>query len=199
MIVVVRPNHAPYIVRLICYVLEESGRKRVAAIPYNTFTDELFFVQASNQPVVKIASGGKPTITEQEMLAAVVVLGWRQGVIIGYRPGGKDCVTGCRDGDLYTDLAAGHHRIGDVPANDRVIAVYPNLGHLHLFACLAQLGYTDIQLGESGGTIDGFSEIDGLRTEINSFNFGVGTHHEVRAREKSREPSIEDQGAALNV
>ena len=101
MILAVRPNHAPYIVRLfLCYVLEESGHKLVTAIPYDTPTDDLYFVQAGNQPVVKIASGGKPTITEQDMLAVVVVLGWRQGVIIGYRPGVKDCVTGRRDGHL---------------------------------------------------------------------------------------------------
>ncbi|MFW0759495.1 zinc-binding dehydrogenase, partial [Pseudomonas sp. H11T01] len=35
--------------------------------------------------------------------------------------------------------------------------------------------------------------------EIDFFDFGVGTHHEVRAPEKNREHSIGDQVAALNV
>lgn len=47
--------------------------------------------------------------------------------------------------------------------------------------------------------IDGFSEVDGLRVEIDSFDFGVGTNHEVLAPERNREHSIRDQMVTLNV
>ncbi|WP_277964200.1 hypothetical protein, partial [Pseudomonas sp. RIT-To-2] len=43
------------------------------------------------------------------------------------------------------------------------------------------------------------SEVHGLGVEVDFFDFGVGSHHEVLAPEKNREHSIRDQRAALNV
>jgi hypothetical protein len=55
------------------------------------------------------------------------------------------------------------------------------------------------QYDQRGEAIDGFSEVDGFGIEIDFFDFGVGTHHEVLALERNREHSIRDQRAALNV
>ena len=57
----------------------------------------------------------------------------------------------------------------------------------------------DVQFDQRGEAIDGFSEVDGFGIEIDFFDFGVGTHHEVLALERNREHSIRDQGEALNV
>jgi len=45
----------------------------------------------------------------------------------------------------------------------------------------------------------GFSKIHGLGVEVDFFDFGVGTHHEVLAPERNREHSIGDQVMTLNV
>ena len=57
----------------------------------------------------------------------------------------------------------------------------------------------DVQFDQRSEAINGFSEVGGLGVEIDFFDFGVGTHHEVRAPESNREHSIGDQMAALNV
>ena len=44
-------------------------------------------------------------------------------------------------------------------------------------------GYLDIQLDQGGQAVDGFSEVDGLGVEIDFFDFGVGSHHELLAPE----------------
>ena len=54
----------------------------------------------------------------------------------------------------------------------------------------------DIQFDQSSKTIDGLSEVDRLGVEVNFFNFGVGTHHEVLAPERDREHSIGYQMSA---
>ena len=45
----------------------------------------------------------------------------------------------------------------------------------------------------------GFSEVHGLGVKVDFFDFGVGSHHGVRAPERDREHSIRDQLSALNV
>jgi predicted DNA-binding transcriptional regulator len=60
-------------------------------------------------------------------------------------------------------------------------------------------GDLDIQLDQRCQTVNRFSEIDGVGIEVNLFDFGVGTHHGMRAPERNRELSIGDQLSALNV
>jgi hypothetical protein len=60
-------------------------------------------------------------------------------------------------------------------------------------------GDFDIQLDQSGQPVDGFSEVHGLGVEVQFFDFGVGSHHELLAPERNREHSIADQQLALNV
>ncbi len=59
--------------------------------------------------------------------------------------------------------------------------------------------HLDIQLDQGGQAVDGLSEVHGFGVEVDFFDFGVGTHHEVLAPERDRERSIELQWAALNV
>ncbi|UOB22683.1 hypothetical protein MRY17_18385 [Pseudomonas orientalis] len=56
-----------------------------------------------------------------------------------------------------------------------------------------------IQLDQCGEAVDGFSEVHGLGLEIDFFDFGVGSHHQVLAPERNQEHSIGDQLSALNV
>jgi hypothetical protein len=56
-----------------------------------------------------------------------------------------------------------------------------------------------LQFDQCREAINGFSEVDGLRVEIDFFDFCVGTHHEVLAPEGNREHSIGDQVVTLNV
>jgi hypothetical protein len=44
--------------------------------------------------------------------------------------------------------------------------------------------HLDIQLDQGGEAVDGFSKIHGLGVEVDFFDFGVGTHHEVLTPEK---------------
>mgnify|MGYP003602951372 FL=1 len=44
-----------------------------------------------------------------------------------------------------------------------------------------------------------FRKSTGLGVEIDVFDFGAGTHHEVRAPKRNREHSIGDQRVTLNV
>ena len=46
-----------------------------------------------------------------------------------------------------------------------------------------------IQLDQRGETVYGFSKIHRRGVEIDFFDFGVGTHHELLAPEKNREHS----------
>jgi len=56
-----------------------------------------------------------------------------------------------------------------------------------------------VQLDQCRKAVDGFSKVHRLGVEIDFFDFGVGSPHEVLAPEKNREHSIGDQMKALNV
>lgn len=56
-----------------------------------------------------------------------------------------------------------------------------------------------VQLDQCWEAVDGFSEVHWLGVEVHCFGLGVGSHHSVRAPERNREHSIENQRNALNV
>lgn len=57
----------------------------------------------------------------------------------------------------------------------------------------------DVQFDQRGQTVNGLSEVDWLGVKVDFFDFGVGTHHAVRAPDRNREHSTGDQLSALNV